>query len=285
MIKNILLTSDFSDTSKLVFPVAKYLQEKFGAKIHLAYVIPTMPYVPTGSGTLVTTVQIQEMQDEALKKNKESRLEALNEMISENFNGNAKAVCLYGDLDHELEKYVIENKIDFCIMATEGENSIDDKLFGTNTLHAIRNLSCPVFTLPKNHSEAKFQKMLLAIDLVEENFSFLLYAKEFAQAFDAELELVLVEPENFLYVDEDKSQLHRIIEELNYPKVKSKIKISDDVIEAVGSEIKDTQADIIIFKTHTSSFIDRLFHRSLTLQALNEYQKPMLTFNNHFNID
>lgn len=284
MIKNILITTDFSERSKDVLPFVKTLQKRFNAKIHYIHIIPDSPFIPSGPGTLVTANRAMELQQEAIDKKKERSVERMIETLSDYLTGNYSAKCLQGDFTNVLKKYTIENEIDFCLIATEGENSIEDKIFGTHAVHLIRNLNCPVLTLPYKYKKEGFKKILIAFDLLEEDITYLIFVAYLANCFKGSIEILLVEPENYLFIEDDIKHLKKIIASLRSANINYKVKVNDNIVDAIYEEAEKIDADLLVLKTHTESVFDRIFHRSTVVEAQNRIQLPILNFNTHFQL-
>ena len=141
-IKNILVTTDFSDTSAAAFSLARQLAKKFDARIvllHVLHLVEThIPPLVYGSAGL-TAGRLQQEYFE----NARSRLEAIKEQFGENI----EVSVVPGTPHVEIVSYANDNKIDMIVMATHGRGFFSHAILGSTTERVVRRASCPVLTV------------------------------------------------------------------------------------------------------------------------------------------
>lgn len=140
--RKILLTTDFSDTSKLAFGHARALAESFGATIVLTYVeedrVP--PFTVEYAG-----VQFQEIVD----AHRKHATEALEKIAAEEFKTvNVETRVGLGIPHREIARLAESEGVDLIVMATHGRGFISHALFGSTTERVVRHAPCPVLTIP-----------------------------------------------------------------------------------------------------------------------------------------
>ena len=145
--RNILVPTDFSETSEHAFTYATGLAQSFKAKLHVLHVLPDPHSQPWSIETpgVATTGLIQTWENDAKKR---------------------LASLVLGDIDRELltqvghpfvriVRYAREHKIDLIVMGTHGRGPIGHMLLGSVAEKVVRKAPCPVLTV--RHPEHLFE--------------------------------------------------------------------------------------------------------------------------------
>lgn len=141
-IKNILLTTDFSELSLAASEQAIALAKKYDAVIHLLYVLEKTPPILAIRSLDLSEDRIREMID----ADAEIRLrECTARLISD---GVKVIPVIKKGLDYEeIIKYCGENNIDLVVIATHGRTGILHTLVGSVAEKVIRYSKCPVLVV------------------------------------------------------------------------------------------------------------------------------------------
>ncbi len=138
----ILVTTDFSDTSKLAFPLARTLVEKFGSSVLVVYVLEDVmpPFVGEYAQTSIQTI----MDDQ--RKNIEEQLAtfAAAQMGAEI---ETETILTAGIPHAEIVRIARERRAGLIVMATHGRGFLGHALFGSTTERVLRRAPCPVLTV------------------------------------------------------------------------------------------------------------------------------------------
>jgi nucleotide-binding universal stress UspA family protein len=138
----ILLTTDFSDTSRRAFGPALTLARKFGAKLLVVYVeedrLPPMviEYMAVGMDDLMD--QQRTRADERLK-------EFVRTHLGEH--ADVEAVVAMGTPHVEIVRLAEERKADLIVIATHGRGFISHAIMGSTSERVLRRASCPVMVV------------------------------------------------------------------------------------------------------------------------------------------
>ena len=146
-LNNILVATDFSDTSHAAVDRARDLAAVFGARLHMFHVV-TEPlhevwacYAP-GADFLNSVGRLQER----------ARARMLGEMtLSEMSNGRVTLTSSWGDPSDEILKYAREHDIDMIVCGTHGRRGWDHALMGSVAERVVRLGPCPVLTVLTVH--------------------------------------------------------------------------------------------------------------------------------------
>jgi len=138
-VRTILVTTDFSETSRRAFEPAMTLARKFGAKILLAYVeedrLPPLviEYMAVGVEDILT-------------KQADQAGDRLQECVRDGFAGVAdvETVVTMGSPHVEIVRLAEERGADLIVMATHGRGFITHAILGSTAERVLRRAGCPV---------------------------------------------------------------------------------------------------------------------------------------------
>jgi nucleotide-binding universal stress UspA family protein len=138
-IKTILVTTDFSETSKKAFPLARELADKFQAKIILVHSLEDrLPPLVVGSSHAGFVDILQR-----LKESASERLAGLGRDL-----GNHVDLELADGTPHlEIVRLAKERSADMIVMATHGRGFFSHAFLGSTTERVLRRASCPVLVV------------------------------------------------------------------------------------------------------------------------------------------
>jgi len=138
-IRTILLTTDFSDTSRKAFAPAVTLARTFGAKILLTYVeedrLPPLvvEYMAVG---------VEEILSQQMDRASERLGETVKELAGEV--EQVEPVVAMGTPHVEIVRLAEERGADLIVMATHGRGFISHAILGSTAERVLRRAPCPV---------------------------------------------------------------------------------------------------------------------------------------------
>jgi universal stress protein A len=141
-ISSILVPIDFSVHSKNALAYAVLIAERFGASLHLMYVVePTIYPADLGFGQVV----LPGVEDELREKGAEE----LEGLITREIGSRIKATSVVrtGNPHQEILREAEERKVDMIIVATHGHSGVEHMLFGSTADRVVKHAKCPVLTV------------------------------------------------------------------------------------------------------------------------------------------
>lgn len=136
--KKILCAVDFSEATNVIGEYAKICAEKFGAKILVLYVAPTLRGYTDFS---VSPDAVQGLVD-AVHSDAEKRME---DLVKKTFKGvDAKGSVLPGYAPEVILSTVEKEKCDLLVMGTHGRRGVDRIVFGSVAEKVIKKSPVPV---------------------------------------------------------------------------------------------------------------------------------------------
>ncbi len=146
-ITSVVTPVDFSDNSRLIAESAAYMAGKFGAEMHLIYVVQNFEDY---SGFFVPQLTLPNLEEELLD-GAESKMKAFCSDISEFCREcGVKKVenkVFMGDVGEKIVEYAGEIDASMVIMGTHGYKGLEKIMFGSVADKVVRSASCPVMTI------------------------------------------------------------------------------------------------------------------------------------------
>jgi nucleotide-binding universal stress UspA family protein len=142
-IKKILWPTDFSGIAETALPHVKSLASRYGAEIHVLYVIEDLAHHSGWYGDFESK-RIEELMVHA-NKSATKRLAQICEKYLEGCPLYIKHVAV-GDPAQEILKVIDQEKVDLVVMASHGEK--DHFKFGSVAEKVLKNAPVPVTIIP-----------------------------------------------------------------------------------------------------------------------------------------
>lgn len=142
-VNKILWPTDFSSIAEKALPHVKSLTERYGAEIHVLYVIEDVAHHDGWYGAFEAK-RVQELMEHA-GKTATKRLGQICEKYLDGCPLYIKHVAV-GDPAQEILKLIDAEKVDIVVMASHGEKG--NFRFGSVTENVLKNSAVPVTIIP-----------------------------------------------------------------------------------------------------------------------------------------
>ncbi|WP_372472745.1 universal stress protein [Capnocytophaga sp. ARDL2] len=174
-----------------------------------------------------------------------------------------------------VENIVEKESIDLIVMGTSGANNLEKKIFGTNAVRILENVTVPVLSIPAEAHYEGVKTIGFATSLSESNKKALNIMVDFAQSINAELLCLHVmkkEDEQF-----DKV-LKPWIEEFGPKGVTFHTAVNEDVEQGLFFLIDKYNVDALVTVKRKMNFLEKMFKTSLSNSMNTHSYVPILTF-------
>jgi nucleotide-binding universal stress UspA family protein len=161
--KKVLLPTDFSENSLNAIKYAVQLFENEDCTFYLlntytptVYYIEYVPVSTNPSGL-----------SDVIKENNLKNLENIVEKIQSEYKNpkhHFEIIAAFNTLILEIQDLVQEKNIDYIVMGTKGATGAKKILFGSNTVHVLKNAKCPVLAIPGDFAFEKPHEILFPSD-------------------------------------------------------------------------------------------------------------------------
>lgn len=153
-------------------------------------------------------------------------------------------------------------------------------LLGSNAVSLSREISVPLFIIPKNYKYKKIQSIAYAskYDIAKNEPEGLIKIKNINSMFGSLLNVLHVIPDNHL-INEQESIIGEMVEQkLDQTNHKTYILTDNNVSYAILDFVNNHDVDIVVLEQKDYSFFDNLFHISATKEVAFNSPIPILTF-------
>jgi nucleotide-binding universal stress UspA family protein len=161
--KKILIPTDFSDNS---WNAIKYVLQLFKDDICTFYLLNT--YTPIIYHYEYAAINQAEFGlVDAIRNTSIKSLEEIEEKIQKEFsnsNHSFERISKFNSLIPEINEQVQNKAIDYIVMGTKGATGAKEVLFGSNTVHVLKQVKCPVMAIPNDFDYEKPHELLFPTD-------------------------------------------------------------------------------------------------------------------------
>jgi nucleotide-binding universal stress UspA family protein len=196
-----------------------------------------------------------------VQENSRNDLENLKERLEKEFKNPSHTFITHSALNvlsSEVTRTVEAEHIDAIIMGTQGATGAKEILFGTNTVHIIKNAKCPVLVIPSGFEYESPEQILFPtdyeVDLSKMNLSLLL---KIISTHVSELNVMHVSTGYELDTAQQKNR--KKIKNLLEEKALFHDVGSDEIIAAVNAFQLKQKINLLVMVQNKHTFIERLF--------------------------
>ena len=279
--KKILFPTDFSDTANNAFLYTLHLAKLYNAEVFVTHIYDkkVISTLYGGQPELVATIYVDVELDEFEYFKEESK--KLRMIAEENNLSDVKLNFIFksGNLVSTLGEIIEKEKINLVVMGTSGATNFEKKLWGSNTMNALRSLDIPILSIPKKAIFKGVKNIGFASALKDSDKPILANLLNF---YDDNNLIIKV-----LYIiknDKNTEVEERLIDkkiaswesEFRNEKLIFIKKISDSVTKGIYQLIFDENIDIVVIAKRDLSFIDSLFTHSLSEDLAKKMDFPLL---------
>jgi nucleotide-binding universal stress UspA family protein len=146
-IKRVVTPVDFSDNSRLIAESSAYVAGKFGAAMHLVFVVQNFDDY---SGFFVPQMTLPTLEGELVESAETKMASFCGEMVAYCESVGVKELSykvFMGDVAEKIVEYAADLKADMIIMGTHGYKGLEKIMFGSVADKVVRSASCPVLTV------------------------------------------------------------------------------------------------------------------------------------------
>jgi nucleotide-binding universal stress UspA family protein len=272
--KNILLLTDFSDTSKNAINYALQLFEKELCQFYVLYVQDSSVYTTDDLMTNSSSSLYSSLIDKPEKKLLKYIAKLESEFANDNFDFHS--IVDFDSFIDATKQTMESKKINLIVMGTNGATGAKEVIFGSNTINVIRKINCTTLIIPETSTYVAPKEILLALDPFDTlNGKAIRNFFNFFNHHNLKLHVLRIHPDNDGIEDEDKSNLTHYMKSETY---------TYDIIydvpmeHAVDTYLQTKKIDILSLFVQEETLLERLFIGSPTTKINKEARFPLLIF-------
>lgn len=279
--KKILFPTDFSDTANNAFLYTLHLAKLYNAEVFVTHIYDkkVISTLYGGQPELVATIYVDVELDEFEYFKEESK--KLRMIAEENNLSDVKLNFIFksGSLVSTLGKIIEKEKINLVVMGTSGATNFEKKLWGSNTMNALRSLDIPILSIPKKAIFKGVKNIGFASALKDSDKPILANLLNFYDDNNLIIKvLYIIKNDKNTEVEEQliDKKIASWESEFRNEKLIFIKKISDSVTKGIYQLIFDENIDIVVIAKRDLSFIDSLFTHSLSEDLAKKMDFPLL---------
>jgi nucleotide-binding universal stress UspA family protein len=271
--KRILVPTDFSEHANYAMNVAAQIAKKTNSDLYLLNLLdlPTHMNDAVSSGVNIPEVML------FLKKTQD-KLAALRE------NGELNGVHVVTEARSEkafegIATYSREHNIDLIVMGSHGASGYDNNTIGSITEKTVRTSEIPVLVVKNHTPNFKADNLVFASDFSAEIKKPFQKLVDFANIFDADLNLVMINtPNSFRSTTEAEKVMNDFIRDFSIHRHSLHIYNDYNVEKGILNYANKIDADVIGVCTHGRTGFSHFFNGSISEDLVNHAVRPVVTF-------
>jgi nucleotide-binding universal stress UspA family protein len=271
--KKILVPTDFSEHAGYALKVAAQIAKKNGGEIFLLHMLelPHQGSDAVGSGHDLPEIML-------FKNAAINRLEDL--MDDPSLEGLKVSEIIQFELAFDgIMNISKKNDVDLIVMGSHGANGFKEMFIGSNAEKVVRNSDIPVLIIKKEAGNFEVNKFVFASDFSEEIKKPFGKVVEFANKFDAELHLVMINtPSSFKPTHIAQEIMNDFVSNFTINKFSTHIYNDVNVESGVLNFANNINADLIGMSTHGRKGLAHFFNGSISEDLVNHALRPVVTF-------
>lgn len=271
--KKILVPTDFSEHAGYALKVAAQIAKKNNGEIFLLHMLelPHQASDAVGSGHDLPEIML-------FKNAAINRLEDL--MDDPSLDGLKVSEIIQFELAFDgIMNISKKNDVDLIVMGSHGASGFKEMFIGSNAEKVVRNSDIPVLIIKKEAGNFEVDKFVFASDFADEIKRPFAKVVEFANKFDAELHLVMINtPSSFKPTHVAQEIMNDFVSNFNINKFSTHIYNDVNVESGVLNFTNNIDADLIGMSTHGRKGLAHFFNGSISEDLVNHALKPVVTF-------
>jgi nucleotide-binding universal stress UspA family protein len=279
MFKNILVATDFSESSSVAYRYARQIATSLNASLTVVnvYELPIIdPSIPNYYAYLPSVDELQKAAEKRLSNFiRETDDDNGTTIVASRVKVKTKAYIGFpADRLIELSK---EPSTDLIVLGTVGEQGWLTNLFGSVAIKVMREAYCPVLLVPQEAEFKKIHHILYAASPESASIKTVSTAVDFAKQFVSALHFVHIDAV-FENAKANTRSIFKQVLEQNAPNLPYTIEnvISMSIGEGISAYCLKNKVDLVVSVTHHRKFWDSLLHHSISKDIAWQAHLPIL---------
>ena len=272
-IKNIIVTTDFSVTSRKAYNYAKALARTLNASLTIIHIKENLVMV---SDVMIMPFSIED--NEALTKDIET-LMAEEDIATHDvtIKQHVGIKIFGGDAATVLTQLSENDETDLIVMGTTGLSDMLTKIFGSTSINVSNKAHCPVILVPRDARWHPIKHIMFASNFDSVTTNFINEIADFALTFGADIDFLNVKSFDPQFeikqkeIDWDKL----IVNNKNLIFQKNTI-YGNDTIEELNKYCENNEVNLMAFASKHRNFWQKIMHKSITEESALSSSIPIM---------
>lgn len=172
-----------------------------------------------------------------------------------------------------------KHSVDLIVMGSHGASGFQEFFVGSNTEKVVRSSDIPVLVVKNELDITKIKRFVFASDFAGEIKKPFNQVIEFAKAFGAHLDLLVINtPSFFRSTEESEKTINEFVAGFNIQDYSMHIFNDYSVEKGVLHFARRVNADLIGVSTHGRTGVNRFLNGSIGEDIVNHAKRPVVTF-------
>lgn len=180
----------------------------------------------------------------------------------ENPKHNFIKISSFNTLVNEISELCLDNTIDYIVMGTKGATGLKEVLLGSNAIHVLKNVKCPVLAIPSNFTFEPLHEILFPSDynlaFQKKHINPLL---DLTAPFLARINILHVSKEEKLSIQQEKNKKKLELFFNKHAHIFHNVS-KKSIPEAIDSFQLKFQVNLLVMINNKHSFFEKLFFKS-----------------------
>ncbi|MDX1363193.1 universal stress protein [Arenibacter latericius] len=277
--RKVLVPTDFSDNA---FNALKYACQVFKYEKSDFLIVHSYGDEVYRQAAEMETVNMEELKETVLQKAEKSLKKVLKSLkdFSPNPNHKVKSLAVFGDLVDEVNDLVNQENIDIVVMGTRGATNDRKLTFGSNTLHLLKYVHCPVLAIPEGYVYHPPKEILFPTNyMVPNKRRELKLLCDMTGSFRSTMHLLYIDPvTNLSWRQQDNKEFLKNC--LRKPKLTFGTTLEKDKTLAITKHIEHHAINMLVLVNSRHSYMEDMLYQS-TIDKLGLHVKiPFMVLQN-----
>jgi nucleotide-binding universal stress UspA family protein len=273
--KTILAPTDFSPSANTAVQYAAHIAARIKSRVVLFHCVPVQVAVAEVPAWYEPEQGLMEYYEFKLTK------EAQQLRQENGYSFEVEVACRKGSLGQNLNDLIQEKEADLVVMGFKGASSWLDRLIGTVSSSFIKEAVCPVLIVPAEVMPALPRHVAYAADFEHPEQVFLTQLLEVTTPLQAQVSVVHVQNRP----EADPAAEEQALEDINRAFPGNAFAFAEirqqDVAAGLEAFVRENQMDVLALASRDRSFLEDLFHTSVTDKLANHPAVPLLVIPEH----
>ncbi len=263
--KTILVPTDFSERATNALDQAVFLAQKTHSRL-VIYHFYHRPVVDRGSDRAL----------EELEKKIELKFQDLLKVLPDLKNVPHEFKKVIGTTVEKITGRVNTGGVDMLVMATKGAKGFNE-IWGTKTARIIKMIQKPAFVIPDQTNLKHLKKVALACDYsLNTNYEAIKFLTDLAEQLNFSIDVVTLNRDEKTMTKLEHKHRDQIMELMGNVKASFKFTQHPQIDKGIMAYAKENNVDAVVILSKNYSFIESLFHESLTEKMVFNSPMPLM---------
>lgn len=277
--RKVLVPTDFSENA---FNALKYACQVFKYEKCEFFILHAFADEVYRKAVTMDAESVEDLKEETLQKTKKSLAKVVKQLadFSPNPKHKVKSLAVFGDLVDEVNELVNEENMDIVVMGTRGATNDRNLSFGSNTLHLLKYVHCPVLAIPEGYEFHPPKEILFPTNyMVPNKRRELKLLCEMTGSFRSTVHLLYIDPiTNLSWRQEDNKEFLKNC--LKKPKLNFETTLEKDKTVAITKHIEHHAINMLVLVNSRHSYMEDMLYQS-TIDKLGLHLKiPFMVLQN-----